>query len=267
MRIPFLLIIAVIFFTSCQKEFNPPDLVLQGPTGGMITAYKLISADDPGKGYLTKFQYDDQKRVSAVISIEFDTTSGAPKKDSFLIERFTYTGTSDLPDTRIATYYTSSDTTWYQYSNGALVKDSMVYMGTTLRRHLVAYTNTGYKVLSQETGQVATIDSSIINGNNMDYFNRQYVGYAQYTQIIQMTYDVASNPLYDQNIRKVRFYSDMSDIGLPYYSSRNVLKSYTQSGYQSGTFTITNEFNSAEKIVKQTLGSNNKVVATITFEY
>lgn len=261
-------LLAAIVFCSCQKEYEVPDLVLIGPTAGMPTAYKLVSADDPGKAYYTKFFYDADQRVSKVVSVEYDSTVSPVKRDTFMVETFIYSGSNLVPSKLVTGYYTNNDTTYFQYDNGGrLIRDSTVSLGQTVNTRQLTYTGTGFTVLVKESGSPDLADSMVIASDNMTFLRRTVVGYPQYTQNVQMGYDVTENPLYAQNIRSVRFHMDLTEIGWPFYSSKFALKTFNQTGVQSGSFNVTNAVNSSGKLSKQTVVQNGQFLLEISYEY
>ena len=257
-----------VVLASCQKEYNVPDFVMEVPSNGLVKAYKLVHGDEPGKAYFTRFQYDSSKRVTTVFSIELDSTVSPIKRDTFMVENFIYNGSNALPDKLVTGYYTTKDTSYYKYDNaGRLISDSTVSLGLTVLTKNITYTGTGFKVFTKKTGAANLSDSIVISADNMVLFERQIPGYSQYTQTVQLGYEGIDNPLYVQNIRPVRFHTDLSDFGWPFYSSKNALKTYTQSGYQSGSFTAVNTLNNAGKLVKQTVSQSGKTALEITYEY
>jgi hypothetical protein len=264
-----LFLLVLTAFTSCQKAYEVPDLILEPPVGnGLPVSYKQVSSDEPGKAYITRFVYDAEKRVTQISSVEIDSTVTPIKRDTLMIERFLYTGNSTKPDKLVTTAQANPDTTYFQFDNtGKLIKDSTVSLGITVLSHTINYTTTGFKVTTREQGSPDFIDSIVIASDNMNFLRRSITGYPQYTQDVQLTFDAIENPLYAQNIRTVRFHIDVTEIGWPFYSSRNAMKSYSQSGYQSASFNVTNTVNTSNKLTKQTVAQNNQMLLQITYEY
>jgi hypothetical protein len=264
-----LLLLVLAVFTSCQKEYVVPDLVIESTGGnGLPVSYKQVASDEPGKAYITRFVYDAEKRVTQVISVEIDSTVTPIKKDTLMIERFLYTGAAVIPDKLVTTAQANPDTTYFQFDNtGKLIKDSTVSLGITVISHAITYTTTGFKVVTKEQGSPDFTDSIVISSDNLSFLRRSITGYPQYTQDVQLSFDAIDNPLYAQNIRSVRFHIDVTEIGWPFYSSKNAMKSYSQSGYQSAAFNVTNTVNTANKLTKQTVAQNNQILLQISYEY
>jgi hypothetical protein len=155
-------IFGITFFSSCQKEVSTdiPDGRVQG--GDSIYIKQLVTLDTTKPSgqdtvYNVVLEYDNQKRAVQLTSWFY----GAPNSVTY-IRRF-YNGNDTLPfksiTGRTPTFSSSSDTTFYTYSNGLLVRDSVIGLNTA--------------------GNVVNIESRnfTITGNDVLLVGRSYASY------------------------------------------------------------------------------------------
>lgn len=215
----FLLLIAIVYFSSCQQEINPN--ILQTPQNDSIYLDKTFGidttlpagADTTDKAFFT---YDNSKRLSKLIQL-YGTGFNVSTTFDFL-----YNGNDSLPWKMIDRdifpgVYDEADTIYFFYSNAVVSKDSTItwdnmagmntgarvttYLvsGNTVNRTDKHYDFIGGNYVLNNTSQV-TINVTSSSGNIL---TQTLVSGSNTFQSVQASYDNKPNPF--SRALKVRY--------------------------------------------------------------
>ena len=221
--------VAVLLFSSCQKEISPTDVPVVVPPpvtndSNRLTKYVEIDsvAGNPSDTVtVVSIEYDAQKRVTAVIS--YNSTDPADNLANYEKYFYHYNGSDTLPDRAIlqlriesgADINVRADTSFYTYNSaGKLLKDSSNRNLTSSfgQTHSVTtrtfdYQSSFFTILKTDTDTDTvfggpTIDSvflTLANGNisAIQFANYILPGYTpDYGHNSTFTYDNNPNPFH-----------------------------------------------------------------------
>lgn len=200
----------IFFFSSCQKEVegNLPGLI-QSDSSFVDRIIALDTSLPAGSDTTEKmfFSYDNSKRLSKSTQLYGTGFIGSSITD------FLYSGNDTLPSKKISReVYTGlwdyTDTTYYTYSNGFVVKDSTIshdnsnnvigaavrqysISGTTVNKGLRTYDfNGGNFVLQSSSNSVLTV---IFTAGNL--VSQTLVTGTNTFESVQAVYDNKPNPI------------------------------------------------------------------------
>jgi len=213
--ITFAFIASATFFLSCQKEYNPGDIIPR-PTDSITTndgtlLVKYVEIDStPGVGtdtsMIINFEYDEQKRLTELNIFRSDDTTTTER--TLHKYAYQYNGADTFPYKILYTTIEVNDTSYLFYNTeGKLILDSTFSKhGTSpvrLSKTSYKYFNGYFITNTDEQNSPSSLDSNFVTNSNGNMTSLSAAIYSLpdmlllYKYNYSFSYDNHPNPFYN----------------------------------------------------------------------